>query len=160
MKKCGVSFIILLCAIMLFSGCSFQKLSGPEKALKDFEAAFNERDIDGIVKIFKPSDQAKIKLQLELTKGIANIAGGFFGIGGIGDLFSTDLLSGVLGMAMEDYYIDIEVISEEYNEDSTQAVVTVKITTNDTEETDELNMIKISGKWYLGDTYIETDGLF
>lgn len=135
-------------------------MSGPEKALKDFETAFNERDIDGIVKIFKPSDQSKIKLQLELTKGIANIAGDILGVGGIGDLFSTDILSGVLGTAMEDYYINIEVISEEYNEDSSQAVVTVKITADGTEETEELNMIKISDKWYLGDTYVDTGSIF
>ena len=160
MKRISVLFVLLLCLIISFSSCSFEQLSGPEKALKDFESAFNNRDVDGIVKIFNPSDQANLKLQLELAKGVANIAGGFFGVDGIGDLFSTDLLSGVLGTAMEDCYLDLEVISEEYNEDATKAVVTVKMKMEDSENTEKLNMVKISNKWYLSDNYIKSEDLF
>lgn len=145
---------LLICInIFAFVGCGNATMSGPEKALKNFETSFNERDIDGIIEIFKPSQQAKIKLQLELSKGVANIAGGLFGLDGIGDLFSMDILSGAFGVAAEDYYITIEVISEEYNENSTEATVSAKIISGEAEEIQEFSMVKISDKWYIDEDF-------
>lgn len=152
LRKIFVIFLIAIC-IITFAGCESTSLSGPEKALKNFETSFNERDIDGIIEIFKPSQQSKIKLQLELSKGVANIAGGIFGIDGIGDLLSTDVLSGVFGIAAEDYYITIEVISEEYSEDNSSVVVTTKIISEGTEEISEIPMVKISNKWYIDEEF-------
>ena len=48
--------VLLVLTSTVFVGCDAEpKMSGPEKALEEFEKAFNERDLDGIVKIFKPS---------------------------------------------------------------------------------------------------------
>lgn len=151
-KKIIVLFLSTIC-IIAFSGCDSLTLSGPEKALKNFETSFNERDIEGIIDVFKPSEQSKLKLQLELSKGVANIAGGVFGVDGIGDLFSTDILSGLFGIAAEDNYITIEVISEEYSEDNNSVVVSAKIIFGESEEICEIPMVKISGKWYLDEDF-------
>lgn len=142
--------ILLVLSSMVFVGCDAEpKMSGPEKALEEFEKAFNERDLDGIVKIFKPSQQSEIKLQMKLAQGFAGVAGSLFGLGGIGDLFSDDVLSGVFGVALEDYYVDIQVIDESYNQNGNKATVTVKIVSETEEETDTFEMVKISDTWYL-----------
>ena len=125
------------------------RISGPEKALENFEKAFNERDMEGIVKIFKPNLQSEIKLQKELAQGVAGFAGELFGLDGISDLLSDDIISGVFGVVLEDHYFDIQVINVTYNQRGNKATVIVKIVSEDEEETDKLEMIKISDVWYL-----------
>ncbi len=151
MKKysCFLLCLIFFCMTFLLVGCDIKmQISGPEKALNTFEKAFNERDLDGIVKIFKPSQQAEIKLQLKLAQGFAGIAGNIAGLNGLEGLFTEDIIAGFFGVALEDYYIDIQIISEKYNENKTQAIVTIKIITEKSEETDTFKMVKISNVWY------------
>ena len=152
MRKAICLMLCVLLSVMSLTlvGCDAEpKMSGPEKALEEFEKAFNERDMDGVVKIFKPSQQSEIRLQMKLAQGVAGVAGSLFGLGGISDLFSDDVISGLFGVALEDYYIDIQVIDEVYNEKGNKATVTVKIISEDEEETDTLEMIEISDVWYL-----------
>ena len=134
--------IALLSSILGLTGCSTEpQISGPQKALLEFEKAFNQRDFEGVINAFKPSQQSELKLQMKLVQGFAGVAGDFFGLGGIDGIFSEDIIGGVFGIALEDYYIDIQVVDEVYNEDKTQATVTVKIISEDEEETDTIPRI-------------------
>lgn len=145
--------VLLLTPVMLCSCADFgedetekttkaEEMSGPVKALMDFEAAFNERDLDGIINIFKPDQQSLMRFQFKLTEGLSGMLGDFSG------LLSEDMLGGVFGMMLGEYYIDIDVLSEEFNEDETRATLTVVFDFGDTEEEDTFEMVKISDKWY------------
>ncbi len=147
-RKTAIMLCIVSLVLSLFaSGCT-ERLSGPEKALKEFETAINERDMDGIIGIFKPSEQAKLKLQLALSKLTASIFGNIVGLGSLGDLFTDELMNAMLGVAMEDSYAEIRVLSEKYNENRTRATVKMEITMGETTEVDTIEMVKISDKWY------------
>ncbi len=145
---------IILCALILvgimsFAGCKELNMSGPEKALTKFETAINERDFEGVIEIFTPDQQAELKMQLKLVEGLAGAFGDYAGVGGMDFLFSEEMIGSAFGIALEDYYIDIEIISEEYNENKTKANVTVKLTSGEEATTEVFPMVEISGKWYV-----------
>lgn len=148
--------VFLLCTSVTFLGCGFDKsllvpqtpqLSGPEQAIEDFEKAFNERDIDGIIKFFKPSEQAEIKLSFKLMEAIYGSSGDLFGAD-LSSFWSEDMFSGLFGTALGDYYIDIQIVDIVYDSTNTKATVSVNIVSDVDTEADVFEMVKISDKWY------------
>lgn len=149
------TLICLMLAVMIVftSGCElFDQRSGPEKALANFEKACNEGDIEGILEIFTPHQQAQLEMSLEAMKMMANMFGSMADMDGLGDMFSTEMLSGMLGIAMDGNYITIEVLEESYSADGKTADVTIRLTSGQENITDTIKMVEISDQWYLDES--------
>ncbi len=141
-KKVAAVFIVIIAGIAFVWFGGFIP-SGPEKALKKFETSYNERDMEGIIGILKPSEQLKFKLAMELLGGAAEFAN-------MGDIFSDEMLSEAFAAEYEDD-IKIEVVSEKYNDKRDSALVTVKVICGDAENVSEVPMVKISDEWYINE---------
>lgn len=154
-KNVAKTMLCLMLAVMVVftSGCElFNRQSGPQKALADFEKACNESDIEGIIEIFTPRQQAQLEMGLEAMKMMADMFGGLADMDGMGDLFSKEMLSGMLGIAMDGNYITIEVLEESYSADKKTADVTIRLTSGQETITDTIKMVEISDQWYLDES--------
>lgn len=154
-KNLAKTMLCLMLAVMVVftSGCElFNRQSGPQKALANFEKACNEGDIDGIIEIFTPHQQAQLEMALEGMKMMADMFGSMADMDGLGDMFSTEMLSGMLGIAMDGNYITIEVLEESYSADEKTADVTIRLTSGKETITDTIKMVEISDQWYLDES--------
>ena len=144
---------LLVVVIVLTAGCElFDRTSGPQKALANFEKAINEGNIEGIFEIFTPHQQAELNMALESVKMMANMFGSMMDIDGLGDMFSAEMLSGMLGIAMDGNYVTIEVLEEVYSDDGTTADVTIRLISGQENITETVKMIEISDQWYLDES--------
>lgn len=154
-KNLAKTMLCLMLAVMVVftSGCElFNRQSGPQKALANFEKACNEGDIDGIIEIFTPHQQAQLEMALEGMKMMADMFGSMADMDGLGDMFSKEMLSGMLGIAMDGNYISIEVLEESYSDDETKADVTIQLTSDQETVTATIKMVEISDQWYLDES--------
>lgn len=140
-------YVIIFCMLLSVTSCDLFK-SGPEKALSNFEKAFNKRDLEGMIEILPPMYQSAYKMELGLAEGLA-------GVFGVGDFFSSDMMEGAFGLALGNSYIDIEVLNEEYTTESS-ANVEILFTFDGEQTTEYISMIEISGDWYIDDESLES----
>ena len=122
-------------------------------AVEGFEASFNERDFSAKLDYFPPSVSSYFRMYI----GIADIVGGFFGLDGI---FTEEMLGTAFGFALQDAYIDIEVVDISFNSSKTTAYVTVNFFADGEMMQETLNLMKISGGWYLSEEYFDMDELY
>ena len=122
-------------------------------AVEGFEAAFNERDFSAMIDYFPPSVSSYLRMYI----GIADLIGGYFGFDG---LFTEEMLGTAFGFALQDSYIDLEVLDISFNTAKTRAYVSVSFTADGETADDTLTLMKISGKWYLSEEYFDMEDLF
>lgn len=122
-------------------------------AVEDFEAAYNERDLRGMLDFFPPS----VSSYFDISFGIADMIGGYFGFDG---LFSDDMLSSALGITLGSAYIDIEVLDISFNSVKTEAYVTVNFTADGSTSQDTMTLMRISDSWYLSEEYFDMGELY
>ena len=96
--------------------------------------------------------QAQLEMALEGMKMMADMFGSMADMDGLGDMFSTEMLSGMLGIAMDGNYITIEVLEESYSADEKTADVTIRLTSGQETITDTIKMVEISDQWYLDES--------
>lgn len=152
LKKSIYLILVGILALACFSvtGCQDeQPTTGPEKTIAQLEEAYNERNVEGLIEIYKPDQQAKIKERIASAKLLGAIIGNLTDFDVLQDIISEETIFNILGSAMGEEYVELRVIKEEYNEDNTKATVTVEIDNGDKKKTETVEMIKISDKWYL-----------
>jgi hypothetical protein len=121
--------------------------------VEGFEASFNQRDFSGMLDYFPPSVSSYFRMYI----GIADILGGFVGLDGI---FTEEMLGTAFGFALQDAYIDIEVLDIQFNASKTEAYVTIMFTADGSMSQDKLTLMRISDSWYLSDEYFDTEEMF
>jgi len=121
--------------------------------VEGFEAAFNERDLSGMLDYFPPSFSSYFRMQI----GIADLIGGFFGFDGI---FTEEMLGTAFGFALQNSYIDIEVLDISFNTAKTEAYVVINFTADGKTQQDTLTLMHISGNWYLSEEYFDMEELY
>ena len=149
----GAVAVVAIVAILLFVWPGFLTGSGaggsPEKTVKNFGAALQKMDIDGMIECFDPSSQTKLKESM----GDLNSMMGGMDLSSIADMMNLK--------------IDITVKNIDYNSDKSKATVSVDMEmsysfmgqSDSQSQPGTLNMVKEGGNWYIDGSSADLDDL-
>ncbi len=149
----GAVAVVAIVAVLLFVWPGFLTGSGaggsPEKTVKNFGAALQKMDIDGMIECFDPSSQTKLKESM----GDLNSMMGGMDLSSIADMMNLK--------------IDITVKNIDYNSDKSTATVSVDMEmsysfmgqSDSQSQPGTLNMVKEGGNWYIDGSSADLDDL-
>ena len=102
--------------------------------VEKFEKAYKKQDIYDLIECYPPEYHQMLKLEMTFAQGL----GGLIGEDIVGTIFSS----------FDASKLQLEVLSTEYNETEDRAVAMIRVTDGESEEIDEIPLIKVGNKWY------------
>lgn len=138
-----IAIIVLFMMVISLIGCG----SEPSDVIGKIESAYNSRDTYKMIECFEPKVQ-------DFVKGAANMLGGAFGLGDMGDVLPFLVtLSDAYAEDDGDWgIIEIKENSSSITGDTAIVQCTAKITYKNGEEQfsdGEFHLVKVDGEWYL-----------
>lgn len=110
----------------------------PERTVKRFENAFNEGDLETVIKTMPPDYQRQFEKERKITQSMAGLFGGMFSYDSMGGMLSIPTVGEKLNVSVSDvtYY------------GSDLAIVTAHASCGAVSKDMKLGMSKTEGQWY------------
>ncbi len=122
----------------------FGLFTGPETTVEIFEKALNNNDVEKMIGCLPPDTQSAYHAIIDGANGFGNMIG-------LNNLITTDSIGRVLGFVKGGQMADLTVVNTSYSDSKDTAVLTVNVSYGSYVEnsTIDINMQKISNKWYI-----------